>query len=313
MKLTIGKHDVQLTNLDKVLWPELGYTKGDLINYYINMYPYLKEYLLNRPLSMKSYPDGINGKSFYQKDCPDYAPHWLSTYGIFSGHRKDIINWVTINKLSDLVWVANRASIELHTWFSTTTNLDKPDFAVFDLDPGSKSSMKDVVDIALTIKNILDEFNVRSFVKTSGKRGLHVYIPVKTRYTYKEIRSFLQNVAEMVIKLKPEQATVEWRKNKRQGKVYIDYRQNGKSKTLPAPYSLRPTSKATVSTPLKWSEITPDLNPDNYNIKNIETRIKQKGNIWETLLKIRQELPGLFLGLLLFLSFSLFGGLNTFL
>lgn len=289
--LLIEDFQVKLSNLTKVFWPKLNYTKGDLVNYYVEIYPYIKEYLQDRPLSLKIYPDGIKGNSFFQKNVPDHSPHWLSTYPIYSNHRKEPINWVVVNKLSDLVWVANKASIELHGWFSNTKNLTKPDFAVFDLDPGINSTFQDTIETALLIKKILDELRLISFLKTSGKSGLHIYIPIRSFYSFSQIKGFLKNIAEMVIKLNPELATIEWRKNQRRGKVYIDYRQNERGKTLPAPYSLRPTEKATVSTPLSWDELSNDIKPTDFNLSTIKKRVETIGEIWQELLSSKQTLP----------------------
>lgn len=288
--LVVDDFQVKLSNLEKVFWPEQGYTKSDLINYYIEIYPYIEDFLKNRPLSMKIYPDGINGKSFFQKNVPAHAPDWLSTVQIYSKHRLERINWVIVNKLSDLIWLANSASIELHSWFSTVEKIDKPSFAVFDLDPGVKSSFFDVIEVALLIKKILDELSLKSYLKTSGKSGLHIYIPLIRKYNYVQLKNFLKAVAEMVIQLEPKLATIEWRKKERKGKVYIDYRQNGRGKTLPVPYSLRPTVYATVSTPLNWNELE-NIKPTDFTLENIFNRIRKKGDLWSKIFKSKQKLP----------------------
>lgn len=307
-KILVADIEVKISNLDKVFWPKHGFTKGDMINYYIEIYPLIKNYLKDRPLSLKIYPDGINGKSFYQKNAPDYAPDWLTIIPIYSSHRKEAINWVMVNKLQDLIWVANSASIELHGWFSTIRDLERPNFAVFDLDPGINTGFEDTIEIALLIKKILDELKLISFIKTSGKSGLHIYIPLRPVYKYEKVKGFLKAIAEMVIKLKPELATIEWRKRERQGKIYIDYRQNSQSKTIPAPYSLRPTENATISTPLEWEELSAGIKPEDFTLANIKDRLDEKGDLWSDLLKIHQKLPGFLLYLLFFLLFT---GLNT--
>ncbi len=289
MQITIDRKDVKITNLDKIFWPEQGFTKGDIINYYIKIYPYIQEYLKDRPISLNIFPDGISGKSFYQKNCPDYAPEWLTTIPVRSGGKR--INYIMINNLSDLVWVANRASIELHTWFSTSRHQLNPDFAVFDLDPGEKTGFKTAVEVSLIIKSVLDKLNLISFLKTSGKRGLHIYIPINPIYKYPTVKSFLKFVAKTVINIIPDKTTIEWRKEKRKGKLHIDYRQNARGKTIPAPYSLRPTANATVSTPLTWEELKDDINPVNFNLNTIYGRIRSTGNIWSEILNIRQTLP----------------------
>lgn len=290
-KLMVENIEVKLTNLDKVLWPEQGITKGDMINYYVEVYQFIKEYLKDRPLSLKAFPDGIDGKTFYQKNAPDHAPHWLSTYPIYSGHREDAINWVLINKLQDLLWVANMASIELHGWFSTVKDIRKPSFAVFDLDPGTKTGFSDAVEVALIIKKFLDQLNLISFIKTSGKSGLHIYLPVEPVYNFKQVKKFLQAIAEMVVELRPQLATLEWRKKDRGGKLYIDYRQNEKGKTIPAPYSLRPTNEATVSAPLLWDELKQNLDPRQFTMETIKDRLILKGDLWSDLFQTQQKLP----------------------
>ncbi|MFP4016905.1 MAG: non-homologous end-joining DNA ligase [Halanaerobiales bacterium] len=289
--LTVNEFEVRLSNIDKVFWPEQGYTKGDLINYYAEIYPYIEDFLYERPLSLKIYPDGINGKYFFQKNIPDHAPHWLSGVPIYSKHRREPITWVVVNKLSDLIWVANSASIELHSWFSTVKNLQKPSFAVFDLDPGEKSTFRDVITVALLIKQVLDELSIQAFLKTSGKSGLHIYITLMERYTYEQAKNFLRSIAEMVIKLKPDLATIEWRKKEREGRVYIDYRQNGRGKTLPVPYSLRPTPAATVSAPLKWEELNHHIRPEDFTMESIFNRINRMGDLWAEIFEKPQELP----------------------
>ena len=294
MQIKVNDLAVRLTNLDKILWPEPGYTKHDLINYYIQIYPLIKSYLKDRPLSLKIYPDGIKGSSFYMKNCPDHSPDWLSTGEIFSRKHKESTNWIMINKRADLLWVANHASLELHCWFSRASNPDIPDFAVFDLDPGQNTTFQDTIEITLLIKDILAQLKMKAFLKTSGQTGLHVFIPVKPVYSYKQIRHFLKNISTLVAETKPELATIAWQKKKRQGKLYLDYRQIARSKTIPAPFSLRPTPEATISTPLAWSELKPDLNPAGFNLDSIFNRIEHSGNPWQDILHINQNLPGPF-------------------
>ncbi|MFW5976731.1 MAG: non-homologous end-joining DNA ligase [Bacillota bacterium] len=291
MNLTVNNNKVQLTNLDKVLWPEQNYTKKDLINYYIDIYPYIKNYLKNRPLSLKIYPDGIEGKSFFQKNCPDYAPAWLSKVKIYSRKNKKHIKWITVNKLSDLIWIANKASIELHGWFSTIKHPENPDFAVFDLDPGNSSTFQDTIETALLIKEMLQELQLKSLVKTSGKSGLHIFIPIDPIFSYKDVKNFLKSLAQIIINLKPELATIEWRKEKREGKIYIDYRQNGRGKTIPAPYSLRPTTSATISTPVTWQELNTGIKPEDFTLSNIFNRLENKNDLWQDIMQINQKLP----------------------
>jgi bifunctional non-homologous end joining protein LigD len=303
-ELIINENKVKLSNLNKIFWPDLNLTKGDLINYYIRVYPYIKDYLKNRPLSLKIYPNGVEGKSFFMKNCPEHAPEWLSIIPLYSKHRGENIKWITANKLSDLVWVANSASIELHSWFSTSNTAEKPDFAVFDLDPDPSLDFNKTIELALIIKQVLDKLNIKIYLKTSGKSGLHLFIPLKTIYTYNEVRNFLKNIADIVVKKNPELATTEWKKSQRGKKVYIDYRQNARSKTIPVPYSLRPTAKATVSTPLKWNELRHNLKAEDFTLLNIHKRLETLGDPWNSILKERINLPGFLLNLLLSLLFT---------
>ncbi len=294
MEITVEQKNVKLTNIDKIFWPEKKYTKGEMINYYIKIYPYIQKYLKNRPLSLNIYPDGIDGNSFYLKNRPDYAPDWLTTTPVIAKENKSI-NYIIINNLSDLIWITNRASIELHTWFSTIQHPQKPDFAVFDIDPGEKTEFKTTIEVSLLIKSILDRLNLRAYVKTSGKRGLHIFIPIKAIYNYQSVKSFLLYIAKTVISIKANKVTIEWRKEKRKGKLHIDYRQNSRGKTIPAPYSLRPTKEATISTPLTWEELNSNLNPLAFNMATIIDRINSKGNLWSEIMDYKQELPSEFL------------------
>ncbi|MFW5995991.1 MAG: non-homologous end-joining DNA ligase [Halanaerobiaceae bacterium] len=291
MQITVNKNKVAVTNLEKILWPETGYCKHDLIDYYIKVYPMIKNYLKNRPLALRMYPDGIHGKNFFLKNCPSSAPDWLSTEKMLASNTGKTINWVLINKLEDLIWVANRASIELHGWFSLLNKPDNPDYAVFDLDPGEKIGFQMVVLAAKTITEILDNLKLVYGVKTSGKTGIHVYIPLDCSLTFSRVRNFLQNIARLLVDHRPDIYTTEWRKKKREGKLYIDYRQNARGKTIPAPYSLRPTPKATVSTPLRDGELTPSLQPDHFTLENILSRLKKFGDPWSSIYGQKQKLP----------------------
>ncbi|MFW6030869.1 MAG: non-homologous end-joining DNA ligase [Halanaerobiales bacterium] len=289
--LIVENEKVRLSNLDKILWPKYSYCKSDLINYYIEVYPFLKEFLKNRPLSLRIYPDGIREKSFFQKNVPAHAPGWLSTSSIYSSRRQETSRWIMVNKLSDLIWIANSASIELHAWFSTFDHPNSPDFAVFDLDPSPGSRFEQLIELALTIKEILNSLDIHSYLKTSGKKGLHIYIPLKNRYSYQDVKIFLKAIADTIIAQEPKLATTEWRKKERGDKIYIDYRQNARGKTLACPYSLRPTEDATISTPLDWEELNQDLKPDAFNLSNIKNRLKTKGDFWADIMQEKQNLP----------------------
>lgn len=290
--VTIDGHTVMLTNLDKVYWPELNLTKGHMLDYYIKVSPYLLPHLKNRPFSMKPFPEGIHGTTFYQKEVPSNAPSWYQKVAIHSIRNK-VVNWGLVNDLASLVWIANRGCIEMHTWFSRTPDMNFPDIAVLDLDPSAESTFLQVVTVANLFKQLLKELNLKSYPKTSGMSGLHIYIPIKPQYSFLTVRQFLLKLCEMVVNAAPELATLERVIAKRGSKIYLDAVQNSRNKTIPAPYSLRPSPEATVSTPLLWEEVNEQLHPSQFNFFNILQRIEEIGELFAPLLTCPQELPKL--------------------
>lgn len=279
---------MKLTNLEKPLWPE-GITKAHLVKYYLDMAPYILPYIRNRPLVMKRYPDGLGGKPFYQKDCPDYAPQWIVTCPV--RHSEKTINYIVCNDTATLVWLANQGCIEVHAWLGTTDNLECPDLAVMDLDPAQGGSMADTVQAALLTQRALEGMGLRGFLKTSGSRGLHILIPLRPVYPWKEVTSCMKLVAEAVAGVMPGKYTTERSLDKRAGRLYVDYLQNGRGKTMTFQYSLRPLPGAPVSTPLKWQEAQEgNIDISLYNINTIFTRIKILGDIYQELLTLRQDI-----------------------
>ncbi len=292
-KITVIEgRQVKLTNLEKPLWPE-GLTKAHLIKYYLDMAHYILPHIYNRPVVMKRYPDGINGESFYQKECPDYAPEWVKTHPV--EHSEKTVNYIICNDSATLAWLANQACIELHAWLGRIENLNKPDMAVIDLDPAEGASFKDTLDIALLARRALEEFGLQSFPKTSGASGLHLFIPLEPAHTWQEITAAMKYVAELITGIYPQKATTERKVEKRpRGVVYIDYLQNGRGKTMAFQYSLRPLPGAPVSAPLLWEEIEKgELSPDDFTIQTIFPRLKSLGDIYKDLLKLRQPLDRL--------------------
>ncbi|MGI5922009.1 MAG: non-homologous end-joining DNA ligase [Syntrophomonadaceae bacterium] len=286
---TLNGRELTLSNLDKVLWPGQGYTKGDLIKYYVEVSPYIIKHLRNRPLVITRYPNGIKGKSFYQKNAPEYMPEWIKTFPWYSQDSKRYIYFILVEEAATMAWLANQAGIEMHPWLSSKETVDYPDFVVFDLDPSPGSTYQDVIDIAMALKELLDSLELRSYVKSSGAEGLHIYVPVINKYTYQEIRKFAQAVAEVVTRLLPKIATVERLTAKRGSKVYVDYLQNALGKTLCSPYSVRPRENAPVSAPLYWNEVEQSA-PAYYNIKNIMPRIEKVGDLFAPVLSDKQDL-----------------------
>jgi bifunctional non-homologous end joining protein LigD len=268
---------VDLTNLDKVFWPAEGYTKGDMIAYYQSVAEWFLPYLLDRPVVLTRYPDGIEGKSFFQKDAPVYAPKWLRLETMWSEHAEREIRYFVLDDVESLTYVANMGSIPLHVWSSRVAALERPDWCILDLDPKG-APFKDVVTIARHIHELCDDVGLANFVKTSGSTGLHVLIPLGARYTYEHSRVLAELLARFTAKSLPEIATIVRRPDDREGKVYLDYLQNGHGKLLVAPFSVRPLPKAPVSMPLDWSEVNARLKLERFNIRSARKRMLEKGD-----------------------------------
>ena len=265
---------VEVTNRSKVFWPTEGYTKGDLIDFYAAIAGAMQPYLTDRPLVMTRYPDGIEGKSFFQKNAPDFAPDWLHTVRLTSPRTgKDVEYFVCQNRES-LVYVANLAAIVLHVWSSRLDQLGQPDWCILDLDP-KDAPFEDVIEIALAIRRLCRKIELPCFVKTSGSSGLHVLLPLGGACTYEQSRSLGQLIAQIICRQLPEIATVARNPERRGGKVYIDFVQNGRGRLLVAPFSVRPLPAAPVSTPLRWSEVKPGLDLRDHNIRTVPERLEK--------------------------------------
>ncbi len=288
-EILVAGRNFKITNLDKIFWPEDGYTKEDLIKYYTEIAPYILPHLNHRPLVFTRFPNGIQGKSFYQKNAPQHLPEWVKTYPWFSSESNRTINFILAEEPATLAWLANQACLEIHPWLSSIDAIDYPDFLVIDLDPSKGSTYQDIKQIAKVVQELLDKLNLRSYLKTSGSQGLHIYVPVFNENTYAEIRSFGQQIAGMVCNVLPDIATIERTVSKRGKKVYIDYMQNVQGKTLSCVYSVRPRPGAPVSTPLKWEEIDAYI-PQDFTIKSIFPRLKQQGDLFKEVLTDKQSL-----------------------
>lgn len=290
--VTVDGHEIKLKNLNKLFWPE-GLTKAHLIQYYSGIAPYILPYLYNRPIVMKRYPDGIGEESFYQKECPGYAPAWIKKQPV--EHSEKVVNYIICNDSATLIWLASQACIEIHAWLARTENLERPDLAVMDLDPAEGATYDDILEIALLVRGALEEFGVASFPKTSGASGLHLFIPLKPVYNWEQVSEAMKCVAELVAKVCPGKATIERRVDKRAGKVYLDYLQNGRGKTMAFPYSLRPLPGAPVSAPLYWWEVEGGaVRPGQFTITNIFRRLKSMWDIYTGLGGQGQSLDEIF-------------------
>lgn len=281
--LEVGGHRLKLTNLDKVLWPDDGYTKGNLIDYYRQVAQFILPYLKDRPESLHRHPNGVGQKGFFQKDMPKETPSWIYTVEVFSPSHGKKIRYLICQDEATLVYLANLACIEINPWNSSLPHLDRPDYTVIDLDP-LEIGFDQVVKTALVVRQILDELDVPAYCKTSGSKGLHIFIPLAAQYDYDQGKQFAEVIANLVHARLPNITSVERMPAHRKGKVYVDFLQNRDGQTLAAAYSVRPRPGATVSTPLHWDEVNQKLDPRAFDMRTILDRLDKVGDIWEPVL-----------------------------
>jgi bifunctional non-homologous end joining protein LigD len=265
-------HSVAFTNLTKVFWPDDGYTKGDLIDYYRAISPWMLPYLADRPVVLTRYPDGIAGKSFFQKDAPGFVPDWIRTERMWSEQAEREIDYFVCDDEASLLYLINMGTIPLHVWASRTAKIDRPDWCVLDLDP-KDAPFSDVIKVAQTMHALCEEIGLPNLVKTSGSSGLHVLIPLGCQCSYDEARSLGELLARLITAELPEISTVTRQVSRRGGKVYIDYLQIGAGRLIVAPFSVRPLPGAPVSMPLRWSEVKPGLDIRSFTIKTASSRM----------------------------------------
>jgi len=280
---------VHFTNLDKSFWPEDGYVKGDLIEYYRAIAPCILPYLSDRPVVLTRFPDGIHGKSFFQKNAPDFAPAWIRRIRLYSEGSERDLNYFVADDLESLLYVANSASIPLHIWQSRVADISRPDFCVLDLDP-KDAPFADVVTIALFLRELCDDIGLPAFVKTSGSTGLHVLFPLGRQVTYEQSRALGHLLALMAVRELDGIATVARLPSRREGKVYVDYLQNGYGRLIVAPYCVRPLPAAPVSTPLDWAEVDAGLSIAEHTIRTIPGRMERREDPMRGVLEARPDL-----------------------
>jgi bifunctional non-homologous end joining protein LigD len=293
-ELRKGKRVLKLSNLDKPFWPDEGITKGDLLAYYRAVAPAVVPHLRDRPFTMKRYPDGAFGDFFFQKDAPVHIPDWVPTASVEvstreAPRRRRRIKAPLVNDELALLWMVNMGCIDLNTWYSRVDKPERPDFVLFDLDPAQDVGFKETVQVALLVKQALDALELESFVKTSGSDGIHVLVPIARRYTFADTRRFSEIVANALARSYRGLVTTEWTKSKRRG-VLIDSNQNGEGKTIASVYSVRPREDAPVSTPLRWDEVTEELDPRAFTMDAVLERARRHGDLFEGVLTTRQSL-----------------------
>ncbi|HEU5185350.1 MAG TPA: non-homologous end-joining DNA ligase [Gemmatimonadaceae bacterium] len=275
--------DVRLTNLAKPFWPEDGITKGDLLQYYADVAPVLLPHIRDRAMVMKRYPNGAHGKWFFMKRAPSPRPEWIQTCAI--EHRSgNVIDFPMIQDLAALLWVINLGCIDLNPWYARCDDVDRPDYLHFDLDPVPGASFAKVLDAALLVHEALDALGMPTFVKTTGSKGVHVYVPIVRGPTQKEVWTFAKALAQTLASRYPRLLTAEYRIAKRpRGRVLVDYNQNAWGRTLASVYSPRPKPRAPVSMPVSWREIERGVSIEDFRLDNAAARIRRVGDLWQPL------------------------------
>jgi bifunctional non-homologous end joining protein LigD len=295
-ELIVEDRKIQVSNLDKVLYPKVGFTKGHVIDYYIRIAPVLLPHLKDRPLTMKRYPDGVEGEFFYEKNCPSHRPKWVKTAKVWSESNERMMNYCLAQDLPTLVWAANLADLELHTSLSRKNNIERPTMMVFDLDPGAPADIVQCCQVGLWLRDLLDKMKLKSFAKTSGSKGLQVYVPLNTAVTYDQTKDLSRALAQHLEGEHADLVTSNMLKAVRKGKVFVDWSQNDEHKTTICVYSLRARGEPTVSTPVTWDEVANCLKKKKADLlkfrsDKVITRVEKTGDLFESFEKLKQKLP----------------------
>jgi len=278
---------VRLTNLQKVFWPEAGFTKGDLLRYYAAVAPVLLPHLADRAMVMKRYPHGIEGEFFFMKRAPSPRPEWIETCSIAHGSG-NVIDFPVVQDLPSLLWVVNLGCIDLNPWYARCDDVHRPDFLHFDLDPVPGANFERVLETALIVRDALSKLGMHSFAKTTGSKGIHVYVPIVRGPTQKRIWTLAKQLAQSLEQAHPKLITAEYRIAKRpRGRVLVDYNQNAWGRTLASVYSVRPKPLATVSAPVTWKEVERGVAIEDFRLDNMPARVKRLGDLWKPLLQNR--------------------------
>jgi bifunctional non-homologous end joining protein LigD len=282
--LKVQGREVRLTNLRKMFWPEREITKGTLIQYYADVADVLLPHIRDRAMVMRRYPDGAAGQQFFMKEAPNPRPSWIRTCAISHGDDK-VVNFPVIDDLPSLLWVINLGCIDLNQWYARCDDYDRPDYLHFDLDPSEGTSFELVRECGLIVRDALESLGMKPFVKTTGSRGLHVYVPIVREPTQDTVLTFAKTLATELAARNPKLMTLDYRVARRpRNRVLVDYKQNAWGQTLASIYSVRPKPLATVSTPLTWAEVEKGANIEDFRLDNVRRRIAKVGDLWKPLL-----------------------------
>ena len=296
VEVRVGSRTLSLSNLDKVMYPEVGFTKGQVIDYYTRISEAILPHLKNRPLTLKRYPEGVEGEAFYEKNCPQHRPPWIKTATVWSGGNNRDMHYCMVQDLPSLVWVAQLGSLELHTSLSYAAKLEQPRMLVFDLDPGPPASIVECCQVALWLRDWFAAHDLRSFAKTSGSKGLQLYVPLNSAVDYQQTKLISKGLAQRLEREHPELVVHMQRKTLREGKVLIDWSQNDQYKTTVNVYSLRAKARPTVSTPVGWDEVDACLEAGDpgllvFDSEAVIARFQERGDLFEGVLGLKQRLP----------------------
>ncbi|MBV9074002.1 MAG: non-homologous end-joining DNA ligase [Acidobacteria bacterium] len=294
--IEIAGKQLKVSNLEKVLYPAAGFTKGQVIDYFVRIAPVLLPHLKDRPLTMKRYPEGVDGMFFYEKNCPKHRPDWVQTAEVWSHGRNAYMQYCLAQDLPTLVWAANLADLELHTSLSRAAKIEQPTMMVFDLDPGPPADIVLCCQVAFWLKEIFDNFKLQAFPKTSGSKGLQIYVPLNTPVTYDDTKGFSRALARLLEAQHPDLIVSDMKKSLRVGKVFVDWSQNDEHKTTVNVYSLRAKEKPTVSTPVSWQEVEHCLKKKDakllvFESKDVLARVEKSGDLFAPVQTLKQRLP----------------------
>ena len=295
-ELIVKGKKLSVSNLDKVLYPKVGFTKGQVVDYYIRIAPVLLPHLQDRPLTMKRYPNGVEGEFFYEKNCPSHRPTWVKTAKVWSEGNKRMMNYCLANDLPTLVWAANLADLELHTSLARKRNVAQPTMMVFDLDPGAPANIVQCCQVGLWLRELLSKMKLKSFAKTSGSKGLQVYVPLNTPVMFDQTKDVSRALAQLLEREHADLVTSNMSRALRKGKVFVDWSQNDEHKTTICVYSLRAKEEPTVSTPVTWDEVANCLKKKKADLLKFRSdktlaRVEKMGDLFEPVEKLKQKLP----------------------